>query len=391
MNRQSLVLDVQSYMQHHLPQYVEELCNLCAIDSGSYHKPGLDEMAKVLATRLRGLGMDVTIFEQEQWGNDLLGVIHGDGGGTMVLLGHIDTVYPVGTAAVRPVRVEGNTVYGPGVSDMKGCILSAIYALEALLASGYRSFGEIRILCVSDEELNTRHSEDLIHRVLRDCQAALALEAGRSNGDIVSARKGQAYYTLKAHGQGAHSGVEPEKGRNAIIELAHQVLQFQRLNRWHEGIAISANIISGGTAANVIPDYAEATIDLRYLQYQDRIATEQLWQEAMQQRIVPDVVLRLEASPQHKHPMVRTPESMKLVHLAQDIAGMLEFALEHALTGGSGDAGYASQNNIPAIDGLGPVGGFDHSPNEYLQLDSVAPRTALLAGLIASIGSQMAP
>ena len=102
MNRQSLVLDVQSYMQHHLPQYVEELCNLCAIDSGSYHKLGLDEMAKVLATRLRGLGMDVTLFEQEQWGNDLLGVIHGDGGGTMVLLGHIDTVYPVRTAAVRP-------------------------------------------------------------------------------------------------------------------------------------------------------------------------------------------------------------------------------------------------------------------------------------------------
>ncbi len=390
MNRQSLVLNVHSYMQHHLPQYVEELCKLCAIDSGSYHKPGLDEMARVLTTRLRGLGMDVTVFEQEEWGNDLLGVIHGDGGGTLVLLGHIDTVYPVGTAVARPVRVEGNVVYGPGVADMKGCILSAIYALEALLAGGYRTFSEIRFLCVSDEELNTRHSEDLIHRALQNCQAALVIEAGRSNGDIVSARKGQTFYTLKAHGRSAHSGVEPEKGRNAIIELAHQMLQFQRFNGWHEGITISTNIISGGTAANVVPDYAEATIDLRYLRHKDRIATEELWQEAMQQHIVPDVALTLEASPQCKEPMVRTPESMRLVHLAQDIAGILGFAFEHALTGGSGDAGYASQNEIPVIDGLGPVGGFDHSPNEYLQLDSVAPRTALLAGLIASIGSQMA-
>src|SRR5579859_1374289 len=200
MNVRSLVRDVEAYVQAHLTRYIEELEELCSIDSDSHYKMGLDEMAYVLAARLRGLDMDVTIVEREQWGNDLLGVIHGDGGGNVVLLGHIDTVYPVGTAAARPVRVEGKTAYGPGVIDMKGCVLAAIYALEALVAKGYRSFGEIRFLCVSDEEINTRHSQDLLQQVFQGCQAVLTLEGARENGNLVSARKGLAAYKLSARG-----------------------------------------------------------------------------------------------------------------------------------------------------------------------------------------------
>src|SRR5947209_2097815 len=129
MNLQSLVQNVESYVSQHLPEYLEELRELCAIDSDSYSKPGLDEMAARLAARMRGLGMSATIIEHEQWGNDLLGVIEGNGSGNVLLLGHIDTVYPAGTAAARPVRVEGNTVYGPGVCDMKGGILLASISL----------------------------------------------------------------------------------------------------------------------------------------------------------------------------------------------------------------------------------------------------------------------
>ena len=165
--------------------------------------------------------MDTTIIEHKAWGNDLLGVIHGEGRSNVLLLGHTDTVYPVGTAATRPVRLEGDILYGPGVCDMKGCILSAIYAIEALLAKGYRSFGEIRFLCVSDEETTNRHCVDLIQEACQDCQGAFVLEAARANGDIVSARKGNARYRLTAHGRSAHAGVEPEKGRNAIVEIAH--------------------------------------------------------------------------------------------------------------------------------------------------------------------------
>src|SRR6266700_4365725 len=381
MNLSSLVLDVQAYTQQHLTHYIEELRTLCSIDSFSYHKPGLDEVATYLSARLRGLGMDATIIEHKAWGNDLFGVIHGEGKGNVLLLGHTDTVYPVGTAATRPVRLEGDTVYGPGVCDMKGCILSASYAIEALLTKGYRSFGEIRFLCVSDEETTNRHCVDLIQEACQDCQGTFVLEAARANGDIVSARKGNARYRLTARGRSAHAGVEPEKGRNAIVEIAHQTLQFQSLNGWREGISINPGVISGGILANVVPDLAQVQFDLRFLRDQDRIATEQRWCEMMQQHQVADVELSLTQAPDVKEPMEATPASLQLAERAQEIAQILGFPLKHILTGGASDASYSSGYGIPTLDGLGPIGGHDHSPNEYLKVNSVAPRAALLAGL----------
>ena len=390
MDLRSLVRNVETYVSQHLPQYIEELRELCAIDSDSYSKPGLDEMAARLGARMRGLGMNVTIIEHKQWGNDLLGVIEGSGSGNVLLLGHIDTVYPAGTAAARPVRVEGNTIYGPGVCDMKGCILAAIYAIEALLALDYRSFGELRFLCVSDEEINIRHCKDILYQVCQNCQGALVLEAARENGDIVSARKGHLTYTLTARGRSAHAGVEPEKGSNAITELAHQVLQFQSLNGWREGITINPGVIAGGTMPNVVPDYAHAEFDLRFLHIDDKIATERRFQEMLNQQMVPGVELTLESSPDIKEPMLRTPETLQLANQAQHIANLLGFSINHVLTGGASDASYASHYGVSALDGLGPIGGLDHSPSEYLLANSIAPRAALLAGLTVTIGAREA-
>jgi glutamate carboxypeptidase len=386
MDLRTLVTGVEAYTQERLSQYIEELRELCAIDSYSYHKPGLDEMALFLAARMRGLGMHATIIERESWGNDLLSTLHGKGGANILLLGHMDTVYPVGIASSRPVQVDGDIIYGPGVSDMKGGILSAIYAIEALLVMNYHAFGEIRFLCVSDEEINTRHCQDIMQTACENAQGALVLEAARSNGDIVSARKGHTWYKLTALGRSAHAGVEPEKGRNAVIEMAHQILQFQNLNGWREGITINAGVISGGTLPNVVPDFAQAQFDLRFLLDEDRIATEQRFHELIKQKRIANVELTLERAPDMKAPMVLTSESQKLAHQAQYTASLLGFSINHVLTGGASDASYATNHGVPALDGLGPIGGRDHSPDEYLVLSSVAPRTALLAGLIATIG-----
>jgi glutamate carboxypeptidase len=386
MDLQTLVAGVEAYTRERLSQYIEELRELCSIDSYSYHKPGLDEMALFLAARMRGLGMHATIIERQSWGNDLLGTLHGMGGANVLLLGHMDTVYPVGIAASRPVQVDGDIVYGPGVSDMKGGILSAIYAIEALVAMNYRAFGEIRFLCVSDEEINTRHCQDIMQSACENAQGALVLEAARSNGDIVSARKGHTWYKLTALGRAAHAGVEPEKGRNAVIEMAHQILQFQNLTGWREGITVNAGVMSGGTMPNVVPDFAQAQFDLRFLLDEDRIATEECFHELMMQKRIASVELTLERAPDMKAPMVETSESLKLAHQAQHIANLLGFSINHVLTGGASDASYATNHGVPALDGLGPIGGRDHSPDEYLVLRSVAPRTALLAGLIATIG-----
>jgi glutamate carboxypeptidase len=386
MNLQTLLIGVEAYVRERLSQYIEELRELCSIDSYSYHKPGLDEIALFLAARMRGLGMHATIIERESWGNDLLGTLHGKGGGNVLLLGHMDTVYPVGIAAARPLQIDGDIVYGPGVSDMKGCILSAIYAIEALLAMNYHEFGEIRFLCVSDEEINTRHCQDVMQIACQDAKGALVLEAARSNGDIVSARKGHTWYKLTANGRSAHAGVEPEKGRNAVIEMAHQILQFQHLDGWREGITINAGVISGGTLPNVVPDFAQAQFDLRFLHDEDRIATEQRFHELLKQKRIENVELMLERAPDMKAPMVLTPESQKFAQQAQQIANLLGFSVNHVLTGGASDASYATKYGVPALDGLGPIGGRDHSPDEYLVLSSVAPRIGLLAGLITTLG-----
>lgn len=383
MNLHNLVVGVERYTQQRLPQFILELSALCAIDSYTYYKPGLDQVAAQLGKRMRDLGMDVTIAEQETWGNNLLGVLHGDGEGVLLLLGHMDTVYPVGTAAERPLYADGDKLRGPGVCDMKGCILLAMYALEALAAARYRNFREIRFLCVSDEEINDRHCGELLRQASAGCRAAFVLEAARSSGDIVSARKGNAWYTLSARGHAAHAGVEPEKGRNAIIEIAYQTLQFQSLNGWREGITINAGEISGGTQPNVVPEQAEVEFDLRFLHPQDRFATEEQWRKLMQTQRVPGVELLLTMQPDYKEPMAATPQSLALAEQAREIAGMLGFSIKHVLTGGASDGSYTARYGVPTLDGLGPIGGLDHSPDEYLLLSSVAPRAALLAGLIA--------
>ncbi len=387
MDLQTLVREVERYTQQHLATYIEELRLLCAIDSDSYNKAGLDIVAAWLAARMRGMGMDVTIVEREEWGNDLLGVLRGTGQGNVLLLGHMDTVYPVGTAAARPLRIEGDTVYGPGVCDMKGNILAALYAIEALQALHFGDYGEIRFLCVSDEEINIRHCHDVMQQTCQNCQRALVLEAARDNGDIVSARKGHTWYTLTAQGRSAHAGVEPEKGRNAIVEMAHQVLQFHNLNGWREGVTVNAGVISGGTVPNVVPDFAQVRFDLRFLTDDDRKATERRFHELMEQKLVPDVELTLEVAPDIKGPMVRTPVSIQLAEQARHIAHLLGFSVNHVLTGGASDGSFTSEFGIPTLDGLGPIGGRDHSPYEYMVLDSVAPRAALLAGLIATTAS----
>ncbi len=387
MDMQALVVGVEEYLQQQQTRYINELREVCAIDSDSHNKAGIDAVASYFANRMTNIGMDATLVEQEQWGNDLICTVQGEGKGCVLLLGHMDTVYPIGTAARRPVRVENGIAYGPAVIDMKGGILLGIYAIEAMLALSYRAFGEIRFLCVSDEEISVRHSLELMRAACEGCNGALVLEAARANGDIVSARKGNAWYTLTAQGRSAHAGVEPEKGRNAILEIAHQTLQLTSINGWREGVAINAGIISGGSATNVVPESAMARFDLRFLRNEDRLATEARWHELLKKHCVADVETTLMLEPDPRNPMTLTPASKEMVRTAKGLASTLGFPLSDTTTGGASDGSFATDYGIPTLDGLGPIGGRDHSPYEYLLLDSVTPRGALLAGLIAHVGA----
>jgi glutamate carboxypeptidase len=339
-----------------------------------------------LADRLLRQGFEVERHARAEFGDDLLATRQGSGRGRILLLGHMDTVFPAGTAAARPMAIQGTKVMGPGVCDMKAGLLAALYALAALDEMGFHEYERLTYLAVSDEESGRRHSVPLIRAQSRQADAVLTLEAARANGDIVTARKAVRWYRVEAIGRSAHAGVEPEKGRSAILALAHHVLAFDRLNGLRPGATLNVGAIEGGSLPSVVAERAGLRLDLRAWTEADMRALEQAVQEQLARPVVPDVRVAASLEGGSGMPaMERTPAVAELERLAQQAALELGFEVRGASTGGGSDASFAAAEGTPALDGLGPIGGLDHGPDEYVELSSIVPRTALLARLIVAI------
>ncbi len=381
---------IVSYLENKLNEYVEDLRTLVNIDSGSYYKEGVDGVNDWLVDRLTSLGLTVQRYPQNEYGDDILGSISGTGKQRILLLGHSDTVFPQGTVAKRPMSMQGNRIYGPGTCDMKAGLMTGIYALEALKHVGFDEYGDLSFLCVSDEEIGgDRHSRELVRRSAREVDAVLTLEAARANGDIVSARKSVCWYSLEVFGKAAHAGVEPEKGCNAIVALAHQIPGLQSLNGLKQGMTINPGTIEGGTAPNIVPDYAKTRIDLRTMRAADKKEFENAVNAQLGKSGLPGIEYVFKQEPNSfTPPMERTGAVESLENLAKLAAQELGFEVNAATTGGASDASIASAAGTPALDGLGPIGGLDHSPDEYIELNSIVPRTALLAKLIIAISEK---
>ncbi|MEZ4658949.1 MAG: M20 family metallopeptidase [Caldilineaceae bacterium] len=375
-----------NHLTPRLDQYLADLRALTAIDSGSEYKAGVDAVQDWLAARLSRLGCAVDRHLETRYGDHLLATLTGVGAGKIVLLGHSDTVYPLGTAAQRPMQIVGDIVRGPGTCDMKAGLLSGIYAMEALLALGWRDFGQIVFLSVSDEETGERCSPPLIRAVSEGADAVLTLEAARANGDIVTARKAIAWYTITARGRSAHAGVEPEKGRNAIMALAGLLLEINRLNNLRPGITINVGVIEGGSRPSVVPDFARAQLDLRAWTQADMDAASTAIAACVANAQEDGITFELALQPDSTAPPLEyTPGVQRLEALTQAVAAELGFTVHGARTGGSSDICFAAQTGAPGLDGLGPVGGLDHGPDEYIELRSIVPRIALLVGVMLKV------
>ncbi len=379
---------VLTYMQNHLDDYLADLSALVSIDSGSKHKPGVDAVNDWLTARLTLLGFTVERQPQTLAGDNLLARWQGRGRGHILLIGHSDTVFPVGTTVQRPMTINGNKIIGPGTCDMKAGLLTGLYAAAALSHSGFNQFGTLSYLCVSDEETDPRYSTDLIRAAARKADIVFTLEAARENGDIVTARKGVQWYTVEAFGRSAHAGVEPEKGRNAILALAHHLTALDRLNGLADGVTLNAGFIQGGgDYPSMVPDYAKMRLDVRGFSEADMQAAAYAIRRQLATEVIPGVRVQMTLEESSVFPpMERTPAVAELESLARQIAGDLGFNLRGASTGGASDASIAAAEGVPALDGLGPVGGLDHGPHEYIKLDSIVPRTTLLARLIMDLG-----
>jgi len=374
-----------------LPRYLAELEAMVNIDCGSYTPAGVNRVADLVATSLAELGASVERVQhapgagEPQLGDLVIGRLEGDGP-RRLLIGHMDTVFDEGTAVQRPYRTDGERALGPGASDMKGGLLAGLHALSALQAAGERP--AVTFVANPDEEVGSTFSGAHIRRLAPGHDVALVLECARASGAIVSARKGIADLELTFTGRAAHAGVEPEKGRSAILAAAQQVVALHALNgRWPE-VTLNAGVIAGGTRPNVVPAECRVQLDLRAASAgafdQARAEVERLAAASPLEGVSCD--LRELAA--HR-PMERTPAIGRLAELAITIADELGFPLSEAATGGAGDANTTAGLGVPTLDGLGPIGGDDHSADEWLDLASVVPRTTLLAALIARVGEAL--
>lgn len=371
-----------------LPEYLHDLERLVNIDCGSYTPDGVNEVARWVATFLSELGADVDLRADPsgRFGNTVVGTFHGGRGGPRVLLiGHMDTVFDPGTAAARPFRIDEGVAYGPGVTDMKSGLLAGLYALKAILREhGGLPFERVVFLANPDEEIGSPSSSGHIRELAADVDVALVLECARANGDIVSARKGILDTRLTVHGRAAHAGVEPEKGRSAVLEAARLVEDLHALNGRWPGVSVNVGVIRGGTRPNVVAERCDLEVDVRSVDAAGLAAVEAAIREVTAATEVPDTTVEVAVQVAWA-PMEKLQRSGRLVEHAQSVASRLGFDVHDAATGGASDANTTSGMGVPSLDGLGPIGGNDHSPSEYLDVDSVVPRTALLAGLLLAI------
>ena len=380
----SLPDGLQAAVAARYERFIDDLASLVNVDCGSYTPDGVNQVADAVSEFLTELGASVERIPhrpettERQLGDLVIGRIAGTGP-RLLLIGHMDTVFEPGTAAQRPFRVDGERATGPGVSDMKGGLLAGLHALAALHAIDLRP--SVTFVANPDEEIGSPFSTPHIRRLAGEHDAALVLECARANGDIVSARKGIADYEILITGRAAHAGVEPEKGRSAIVEAAHQVLALQGLNGRWPSVTVNAGVIEGGTRPNVVAASCRMELDLRASSTAEFEVAAAEVEAIVMHPTLEGVTTRLRQAAFHA-PMERTPGNARLAALATSIAAELGFELRDALTGGASDANTTTAAGLPTLDGLGPIGGDDHSADEWLDLSSVVPRTTLLATLI---------
>lgn len=362
--------------------YLDELREICSIESPSNYKPGIDEVGAWVQRWAEARGWEVTTHPDETAGNGLVVTVRGAERPAILLVAHLDTVHPLGTLAQNPLRTEGDKLIGPGTADNKSGIISALYAMAALEDLGMLPrCGTISLVCGGDEETDMRTSLPLLQSLAPHYDAAIVLEAARANGDIVGARKGGGGFLLETFGRSAHAGVEPQKGAHAVLALAHHIIALQALNGLRPGATVNVGIIKGGVVSNAVPDYASATIDVRIEHPDDAAVLDAAFQAEAERIVVPGVRTTITGS-WGAPPMPRTPAIEAMAQLTDACAQELGFSVQAASTGGVSYANFLAERGLPVLDGLAPIGGLAHSPDEYILISSVVPRTALLALLM---------
>lgn len=358
---------------------VKLLMELASIESFTIEKAAVDQVGAFLADTLSDFGVeDITTYPRETVGDILLAKWNTNASGKPILImAHMDTVWPIGTLETMPVRIEDDErIHGPGTLDMKAGIVIPLFAIKGLMERGEMPEHPIWFLFTSDEEVGSQQSQELIEELGQQAALVLVTEPANKDNSIKIWRKGVAPFTLYVKGRASHAGIAPEQGLNAIIEFANQALEINKLNDWPNGTSVSVTLVEGGSASNVIPAEVKAHIDVRVMkesEYQ-RILTA----FAKAASYMPGIEVSIEPS-RYRPPMEYRPE---LFAQTKKIADGVGIAIHGDGTGGGSDGSFTAALGIPTLDGLGAEGTGAHADHEHVMISSLPKKAALIAAIL---------
>jgi glutamate carboxypeptidase len=373
------------YFQKRESMVVDTIRQLVEIESPSDLKQAVDRLGTVVASRFAELGGRVRVHLAKSFGNHLQIDFNSSPGlkqKPVLLLGHMDTVYPIGTISKMPCRVAKGRLWGPGVLDMKSGIALARHAIEAMLKwNNGKLLRPVTVLLVSDEEVGSKSSRALTERLAKKSAAVLVLEPAAGIA-VKTARKGVCEYRLEVIGKAAHAGLDFEEGHSAIVELAKQICKISKLVDRKRGITVNIGKVSGGTRSNVVPAAANAVIDVRVSRMRDALNIDEKLRSLTP--VNPNCRIQLSGG-MNRPPMERGKEVGDLYATARAIAKQFGWELPEAAVGGGSDGNFTAALGIPTLDGLGGIGEGAHAEHESVIISELPRRAALLSGLIARI------
>ena len=382
-NHQALPKTLLAHLRKRLPRMLDTLRQLTLIESPSLEKNHADRCANSLADEWQLRGARIQLIPQRHRGDHVRAVWNPSSSpaSQLLVLGHYDTVYPTGTLSKMPFRMAGNKAYGPGTFDMKAGIVQALFALEALQELKTGVSKRLVFLWTSDEEIGSESSRKLIEDEARRSDAVFVLEPCLGpRGMVKTSRKGVGEAKLMVHGRAAHAGLDPDRGINAIHELAAQIARIEKWNDPRSGVTVNADLIDGGTRTNVIPDRAKVNFDLRAWRQSDIHSLEKRFRSLKPIH----KGAKLEVRGGFDRPPLERKHSVALFLRAKSLAKQMGFSLNEAAAGGGSDGNFTAALGIPTLDGFGAVGDGAHSAQEFVFYKTMPQRSALLAAMLAT-------
>lgn len=377
------------FVDAHRDEMVSLWEEVVSMESGPHEKQGINKVADRFKEILDKEGAASRLVEFEKAGSMLIAEIgERKAQPGVIFVGHMDTACPAGAIKERPFTIKDGIAYGPGVLDMKGGIVSAIYAIKALKAAGYDS-RSLKVLLAGDEEVLHAHSNapDIFIEEAKGYAAAFNVETGFVDNGIVVGRKGVARIMMEVKGVAAHAGNDPENGRSAILDMAHKIIAVQKLTDWDKGISFNVGVMQGGTTSTAVPDYAKIYIDVRYKNPDD----------------LPDIIKQIEDVAGKVHvegtaatvtfmdgikPMKTTDEVMQLFEIVKKAYEENGFGTPYAKkVGGGSDSAYTVLAGVPTVCAMGVKGGRNHSPEEYAIVGSLFERAKLMVDCVLKLDS----